>query len=411
MMQSDSNDSDITPYQAFCTALGATVGTGNIVGVAGAIAIGGPGAVFWMWVSAAVGMVIKYAEALLAVHYQTTANGKTAAGPMYIIMLGMGNKWRVLAYVYALLGIGASVGIGNSVQINAAVSSIQSLFEVFGKTIRGYWVFLFGFAAAILVYIMLRGGVQVIAATTETLVPVAAGGFVILCMTVLAARWRLIDDALRMIVCGAFSPLAVTGGAVGTFMKTMRTGISRGIFTNEAGLGTAGIAHGCAKVEHPAQQGVLGIVEVFLDTIVICTLTALVILCSGVPIEYGNDVGAKLTIDCFSNILGKWAVIPLTIITVCLALATILGWGLYGARCAQFLFGKTSMMAYCVFQAIAAFCGAVMNTPQIWLLAEILNGLMLLPNILALIHRSKLVESLTRDYENNFMLEQPNRHR
>lgn len=409
MTQSESKNSEITPYQAFCTALGATVGTGNIAGVAGAIVLGGPGAIFWMWISAFVGMIIKYAEATLAVYYQTNHNNHTVAGPMYIILRGMGKKWRVLAYVYAFLGLAASVGIGNSVQINTAVSSIQSLIGKSDIEVSEFWVLIFAIAAGILVFVLLHGGSKRIAEIAELLVPVAAAGYILLCVGALAVRWRLIDDALKMIIRGAFTPQAVTGGAVGSLLKTMRIGISRGVFTNEAGLGTAGIAHGSAKVEHPALQGVLGIVEVFLDTVVICTLTALVILCSGLSMEYGTDIGAELTIASFASILGDWTVIPITIITTCLAIATILGWGLYGTRCASFLFGKQSLKTYCYVQAAAAFCGVVVKPPQVWLWAEILNGLMLLPNIMILIHRSKIVESITSDYQYFLMLEQQHR--
>lgn len=406
MTQKDCDNRDISPYQAFCTALGATVGTGNIAGVAGAIAIGGPGAVFWMWVSAVLGMITKYAEALLAVRYQVTDNKyQIHAGPMHIIKNGMGPKWLSMAYIYAFLGVATSFGLGNSVQINAVSSSIQSVLKTFGGSMNRTWVLLLGTCAAILVYKLLLGGATKIAHTSEFLVPIVSFGYIFLCVSVLLARWRLIDDAIKMIIHGAFSPQAVTGGAVGTLLQTIRIGISRGVFTNEAGLGTAGIAHGCTKVEHPASQGVLGIVEVFIDTIVICTLTALVILCSGIPIPYGCDAGAELTINSFANVFGEWITVPLAIITICLAIATILGWGLYGARCAQFLFGDQCWKIFVIFHAISAFFGAVLQTNTIWLWAETMNGLMLLPNLIAIIHRSGIVVSLTEDYQQKIKLE------
>ena len=410
MVQKDSEDSNITPYQAFCTALGATVGTGNIAGVAGAIAIGGPGAVFWMWVSAVLGMITKFAEAILAVKYQVTVGDKRIlAGPMYSIWNGMKPKWRFMAYAYAFLGVAASFGVGNSVQINAVISSVESALNTFGVNLNRLWTVLLGISAAILTYFLLLGGAKRIACTAEKLVPFAAFGYILLCVGVLVARWQLIDDAMHMIVQGAFSPQAVTGGAVGTLLQTVRVGTSRGVFTNEAGLGTAGIAHGCVKVEHPAMQGVLGIVEVFLDTIVICTLTALVILCSEVPIEFGRDVGAELTISSFVSLFGNWISIPLSLITICLAFATILGWGLYGMRCAQFLFGDQSLNTFVLCHGVAAFCGAVLETPTIWLLADTLNGLMLLPNIVVLVNKSDTIVSLTRDYKMRIKQERKNR--
>ena len=410
MVQNDSKNSDISPYQAFCTALGATVGTGNIAGVAGAIAIGGPGAVFWMWISAVLGMITKFAEATLAVQYQIKDESKRIlAGPMYIIQNGMKPKWRSMAYVYAFLGAAASFGVGNSVQINAVISSVESVFNTFGVNLNRLWTVLLGISAAILTYFLLLGGAKRIACTAEKLVPFAAFGYILLCVGVLVARWQLIDDAMRMIVRGAFSPQAVTGGAVGTLLQTIRVGTSRGVFTNEAGLGTAGIAHGCVKVEHPVSQGVLGIVEVFLDTIVICTLTALVILCSQVPVEFGRDVGAELTVSSFVSLFGNWISIPLSLITICLAFATVLGWGLYGTRCAQFLFGDQAMKFFVICHAIAAFCGAVLETPTIWLWAETLNGLMLLPNIITIVSKSGTIVSLTRDYERHLKLERKNR--
>lgn len=410
ILQNESNNDGITPYQAFCTALGATVGTGNIAGVAGAIAIGGPGAVFWMWVSAFLGMITKYAEALLAVHYQDIDRQNRAfAGPMYIIRNGMGQRWKPLAYIYAILGVIASFGVGNSVQINAVMYSIKSLASTYGGSISDKWIYLIAAIAALVTYVMLIGGAKRIASTAEALVPVVSAGYMLLCVVVLAARCHAIDDALSMIVCGALSPQAVTGGVVGSAMRTIRIGTSRGVFTNEAGLGTAGIAHGSAKTKHPAQQGVLGIVEVFLDTIVICTLTALVILCSGVPIEYGSDCGAELTISGFSSVIGEWVTIPLAIIMICLAIATVLGWGLYGIRCANFLFGDKVLKSFALLQALAAFCGGIMETPVIWLWAEILNGLMLLPNLIAIIHRSKVVTSLTESYQKTIKLERKTR--
>ena len=402
MLQSDSNDKDVTPYQAFCTALGATVGTGNIVGVAGAISIGGPGAVFWMWISAFFGMILKYSEVLLSVHYQNKdPHNSVSAGPMYIIKIGMNHKWRIMAYLYALLGVIASFGVGNSVQINAVVSTVKNTAEALGGTITQGIVLILGVLLAFFVGFMLAGGVNRITKIAELLVPVVSSAYILLCLGILVSRWREFDDVVIGIVRGAFSPQAVTGGAVGSILQTVRIGTARGVFTNEAGLGTAGIAHGCAKVEHPAKQGVLGIIEVFLDTIVICTLTAFVILCCGLPIDYGTDLGAELTTNAFISVYGKWVVIPLAGIIICLAIATINGWGLYGLKCSQFLFGNQNWKAFLICQSIAAFAGAIAETPKLWLLAEVVNGLMMLPNIIVLIHRSSVVVNLTLEYESD----------
>ena len=258
---------------------------------------------------------------------------------------------------------------------------------------------------------MLLGGAKRIATIAEQLVPIASVAYIALCMTVLVVLRRNIITALRLIMQGAFSPHAVTGGAIGSMIQTVRIGTARGVFTNEAGLGTAGIAHGCAKVEHPASQGVLGIVEVFLDTIIICTLTALVILTSGVPIFYGNDLGGKLTTSAFTGVLGSWVTIPLALIIICLALATVLGWWLYGARCTQFLFGEQSWKGFVFFQTLAAFAGAVLQAPAIWMWSEVVNGLMMIPNLVALVHRSGVVAVLTTEYEQKIKLERSNRRR
>lgn len=400
MVQSDSNSKDITPYQAFCTSLGATVGTGNIIGVAGAISIGGPGAVFWMWVSAILGMIIKYAEALLAVHYQQKEDTDTiSAGPMYIIRNGMKRKWLYLSYVYAFLGVVASFGVGNAVQINAAVTAVKNTVTTLGSTMQNHWILVLGFLSAILISVVLTGGAKRITAIAELLVPVVSAAYILLCVGVLAARWREIDNTIITIVRGAFSPIAITGGAVGSIFQTVRVGIARGVFTNEAGLGTAGIAHGSTKVEHPAMQGVLGIVEVFLDTIVICTLTAFVILCCDIPIAYGTDMGGELTTAAFISIWGKWIVIPLGLIIICLAVATIIGWGLYGLKCAQYIFGNQDGKMFVILQALAAFAGAVTQSSKIWLLAEVVNGLMMLPNLILLVHQSNIVKKLTQEYK------------
>ena len=390
----------VSGMQALCTALAATVGTGNLAGVAGAIAIGGPGAVFWMWVSALLGMVIKYAEALLSVRFRVrNEQGEFVGGPMYVIRNGMGKRWNWLASLYCFFGVVAAFGVGNATQINTLVSSINDLLRNYGgqPSMRGN--LLMGIGFSVLIFTMLSGGAKRIGVVAERMVPFASVLYLLMGMIVLTLRAAYIPSALKSIVIGAFSPSALTGGVVGTFLQSARIGTSRGIFTNEAGMGTAGIAHGAANVVHPVEQGLMGIVEVFLDTIVICTMTALVILCSGVPIDYGYDSGIVLTNQAFSSVVGDWIRIPITLSLCFFAFATVLGWGLYGVRCAQFLFGYKSWMPFLYLQAATVVISAAVETGPIWLVAETVNGLMAIPNLVVLIYLSAEVRNLTNRYK------------
>ena len=390
----------ISPMQALCTALAATVGTGNLAGVAGAIAIGGPGAIFWMWVCAFLGMITKYAEATLAVHYRTrNGQNEIVGGPMYMIRSGLGDKWKWLAVLYSFFGVVAAFGVGNATQINTLICSINDVLVSFGAEVTLNGNVVMGVLFAILVAMMLLGGAKKIGTVAEYLVPFASGLYLLLGAYVLVVNAPVIPHAFAAIFQGAFSPEAVTGGAVGSFVQAIRIGTSRGVFTNEAGMGTAGIAHGAAEVTHPTEQGLMGIVEVFLDTIVICTMTALVILCSGVVIPYGTDTGIQLTNQAFSAVLGTWVRIPIALSVCCFAFATILGWGLYGARCAQFLFGHTAWKPFVILQAVTVVIGAVLGTGTIWTLAEMVNGLMAIPNLIALFCLAPRLEGLTKEYE------------
>ena len=378
-------DGTVSPFQALCTALAATVGTGNLAGVAGAIAIGGPGAIFWMWVCALLGMVTKFAEATLAVHYRTRdANGDFVGGPMYMIQNGLGKRWAWLAGLYSFFGVVAAFGVGNATQVNAVISGINEAINAFGGEPTMVGNLIMGVFLALLVAFMLLGGLRRIGSIAETLVPFAALGYVLLGLGVLIARADALPDAFSAIFHGAFSPRAATGGIVGSFLLTLRTGVSRGVFTNEAGMGTASIAHAAADVEHPAQQGLMGIMEVFLDTIVICTVTALVILCSGVPIPYGEDVGVILTTQAFASVYGSWVSVFIAAALCLFAIATVLGWGLYGIRCAQFLFGAGVWRKFVLLQAVTVVSASVLSTGTVWLLSETVNGLMAIPNLIAL---------------------------
>lgn len=399
-LRGDGNTNGTTPFRALCTALAATVGTGNIAGVAGAIAIGGPGAVFWMWVSGFVGMATKYAEALLAVRYQEkNARGETVGGPMLIIRKGLGNRYAPLAVCYSVFGIVAALGIGNATQMNAVISVVQAAAEDIGIVFDGAMTIAIGAGMAVLVCLMVSGGASKIGSAAELLVPFASVVYILLCLGAILLRIDRMGQAFSDILFGAFSPKAVTGGAVGSLFTAMRLGVSRGVFSNEAGMGTAAIAHGGANVEHPAQQGMMGIVEVFLDTIVICTMTALVILVSDVPIRYGLAAGAELTAAALASCYGPWVSVLLSLCMCCFAFATVLGWGLYAGRCIEFLFGSIRWRAFAVLQALVVILGVTVKADVIWSVSETVNGLMAIPNLIALLLLSGQVRSMTRDYD------------
>lgn len=387
-------------FRAVCTALAATVGTGNLAGVAGAITIGGPGAIFWMWICGILGMMLKFAEATLAVRYcRQNDRGQTVGGPMYVIEQGLGKKWKPLARLYCIFGLIAAFGVGNATQINTVVVSINDTIAQFGGGESIVGDLLMGIGLGILVGMMLLGGAEKIGKTAERLVPFAAALYLLMGALVLILRRDAVAMAFEAIFQGAFHPAAVTGGVVGSAVGTLRIGVSRGVFTNEAGMGTAGIAHGGAQVAHPVEQGLMGIAEVFLDTIVICTVTALVILCSGIDIPYGTDAGVSLTTDSFALVLGSWVPTAIALSLCLFALATVLGWGLYGIRCAQYLFGAGAWKIFAGLQIAVVILSACLRAQKVWLLAEIVNGLMAVPNLIALLLLSPELARLIRDYK------------
>lgn len=395
------SENGVSPYQALCTALAATVGTGNIAGVAGAIALGGPGAIFWMWICAVLGMIIKCAEATLAVRYrQVGNNGEVFGGPMFMIEQGLSPRWKPMAVLYAFFGVVAAFGVGNATQINAVLGGIHSAASVFGISFDKKTDLFLGMILAVLVWLMLSGGAKRIGKIAEALVPYASAVYLLLGIGVLLVRAEAIPAAFASIFQGAFSPKAVTGGTIGSMFIVCRTGAARGVFTNEAGMGTASIAHAAADVAHPVEQGLMGIMEVFLDTIIICTITALVILCSGIDIPYGLDIGASLTSDAFSRIYGGWVSVLIALCLICFALATVLGWGLYGLRCAQYLLGNHVWRVFSFLQAATVILGVVLNTGTVWILAETVNGLMAIPNLTALILLSPEFIRLVQEYKN-----------
>ncbi len=386
LRSTSSADRGVTPYQALCTALAATVGTGNIAGVAGAISLGGPGAVFWMWVCAFFGLILKCAEAVLAVRYREKhENGQWYGGPMYMIKKGMSPSWHFLATVYAIFGIAAAFGVGNATQINAIMGGVHSAADYLNVPFTRTADIMLAVVLAAVVALMLSGGAKRIGKIAEMLVPYACAIYILLGLGVLFVRYRAIPEAFWSILVGAFSPRAVTGGMVGSVFVVCRIGASRGIFTNEAGMGTASMAHASADVSHPCEQGLMGIMEVFLDTIVICTITALVILCSGCPIPYGTDAGVELTTMAFSQIYGGWVSILISLCLICFALGTVLGWGYYGMCCARYLFSDKSIKLFLALQVVTVVLGALLKTGTVWLLAETVNGLMAIPNLIVLL--------------------------
>lgn len=388
-----------SPYQALCTALAATVGTGNLAGVAGAIAIGGPGAVFWMWICAFFGMITKYAEAVLAVRYaERNSDGELVGGPMYMIRNGLGKRWNWLAGIYCFFGVVAAFGVGNATQVNAVMGGVNSAVIALGGKTSSQGNLIMGILLAVLITVLLLGGAKRIGAAAEKLVPFASLLYLLLGTGVLCTRAAAIPEAFTSIFQGAFTPSAVTGGMLGSAFQALRVGASRGVFTNEAGMGTAAIAHASAQVRHPVEQGLMGIMEVFIDTIVICTMTALVILCSGVIIPYGTDSGVSLTAEAFTAVYGAWICIPIAMALCCFAIATVLGWGLYGARCAQYLFGDNVWKVFVFFQGVTVIIGAVLKTETVWMLSETVNGLMAIPNLLALAFLSPELVRLTKSY-------------
>ena len=397
----DKKDSNITPFQAVTTALASTVGTGNIAGVAGAILSGGPGAVFWMWVSAFFGMMTKYAEVVLAVKFrETDANGVHHGGPMYYIQNGLKAKW--LAVLFAIFGTLATFGIGNLTQVNTAAGALKDSF--------GVPVLATGIGIAVICALVIIGGIKRIASVTEKLVPFMAVFYIIGSIIVLVMNASKLGGAFSTIFSSAFSLRSVGGGILGyIIMKGMRYGVARGVFSNEAGLGSAPIAHAASNSTDPVEQGLWGVFEVFVDTIIICTMTALVILTTGIydagfdklqfVYEGGHDK-ASLVLASFSNNFGSLGGIFVSIGILFFAGSTILGWSYYGQQCLGYLTNKNKAvsMAYKVVFSLVLILGAVWKSSLVWEIADTLNMLMAIPNLIALVLLSKVVITLTKEY-------------
>ncbi len=398
----EASDGALTPFQAVCTALAATVGTGNVAGVAGAIAIGGPGAVFWMWMSALLGMCTKFSEVTLAVHFrEKNKDGDYVGGPMYYIKNGLKKHWHWLAYLFSAFGVLTVFGTGNATQVNTITTAIDSAlfnYNIISEDSAHTLNLIIGIVLAILIGLILLGGVKRIGQVAEKLVPFMAVFYIILAIGVVIVNINHVPAVFAAIFKGAFNPASVTGGVVGSFFMSMKKGVSRGIFSNEAGLGTGSIAHACADTRKPVKQGFFGIFEVFVDTIVICTLTALVILCSGVPVGYGQAAGAELTISGFTATYGSWVSIFTAVAMCCFAFSTIIGWGLYGTRCIEFLFNSRVNKPFMLVYSLVAIVGATLNLDLLWSVAETFNGLMIIPNLIAVFMLSGVVVNMVKEY-------------
>lgn len=401
--KTQAKDGSMSPFQAVCTALAGTVGTGNIAGVAGAIALGGPGAIFWMWCSAFLGMCIKFSEVTLAIHFrEKNANGEYVGGPMYYIKNGLSKKWHFLAVLYALFGVLTVFGTGNATQVNTIVSSIHSALHnlhIIDGTVDERANLIFGIFIAAFVAMVLLGGIQRIGQVSEKLVPFMAALYVILAIGVVILHISRVPAVFAMIFKSAFTPQAATGGIIGSMFLSMKKGVSRGIFSNEAGLGTGSIAHACADTNNAVHQGMFGIFEVFMDTIVICTLTGLVILLGAPNIVYGQAAGAELTISGFTATYGGWVSIFTAVAMCCFAFSTIIGWGLYGSRCIEFLGGEKLVRPFLVAYSFVSIIGATINLGLLWDIADTFNGLMAIPNLIALLILSGQVKKLAIDVD------------
>jgi len=382
----ETDEGDISPFKALSTAIASTVGVGNIAGVGTAIAIGGPGAIFWMWVCAILGMVTNFAEVTLGVHYREFKGGAVAGGPMYYIQNGLKMKW--LAVVFSIFGALAALGIGNMVQANSMADVLNSTFGVSNLTTA--------IILATLVGVVTIGGIKRIAEVCGVIVPAMAAFYILAAMTIIVINISHVPEAFRLIFYHAFRPTAAVGGFAGSaIMMTMRYGIARGVFSNEAGLGSTPIAHSTAKTDHPVRQGVWGLFEVFVDTIILCTMTALAILSTG--LWTSGETGASLTAAAFN------AGIPIggalvTIGVILFAYTTTIVWCYYGEKCAEYLFGTKIILPYRIIWLPFLFVGAMGGLRAVWAVADTLNALMAIPNLVGLILLSGVVVKLSKEF-------------
>lgn len=412
----EAGHGEISPWQAVTTALAATVGTGNIAGVTGAIVAGGPGAVFWMWLSALLGMATKYSEAVLAVKYrERNDQGDWVGGPMYYIKNGLGKNWAWLGSIFCVFGAFAAFGIGNMAQVNTIATSVNNAIDAFGGNTSAVSFQLFnqtipltsliiGIIMATICALVLLGGIKRIGSVTEKLVPVMAVIYILASIVVLVCNGRYIGTAFSWIFGNAFSVQAAFGGAVGITTKTIiQKGVARGVFSNEAGLGSSPMAHAATSEKNPVMQGLYGIFEVFMDTIILCSMTALVLLTSaargGVSPDWGGEGGTPLISAAFGTVLGdKTGALIIAVGITLFALSTLLTWSLYGTRCFEYLFGTKAGRIYQIVFVIVVVIGAMMKIGLVWDIADMLNGFMAIPNLIALLALSPVVIRLTREH-------------
>ena len=403
----EAGEGAVTPRQAVTTALSATVGTGNIVGTSQAIALGGYGAVFWLWLAALVGMCTKYAEIVLAIKYrERDAKGDWVGGPMYYITKGLGKNWKWLASLFALFAILASFGIGNMSQVNSITGSVINAVSAFTAVSPGVelalkWVL--GIFLALLIAVILIGGIKRIGAVTEALIPFMSVFYILFTIIVIGAHIGNIGDAFAKIFSTAFTPQAMFGASTGIVLKqTIIWGLRRSAFSNEAGLGSAAIAHAAADTKGPVHQGMYGIFEVFIDTIVICTLTAMAIIVSGIDIGFGVKPGSELITAALATVFGeKFAALFIAIALMMFAFSTVLGWSLYGTRCVQYLFGDKGIKVFQAIFVVVVVVGCVSPLSVVWDMADTFNGLMAIPNFIALFALSGVVAAETKKYFGN----------
>ena len=370
------NKQEFSSFKAACTSLSATVGTGNIAGVAGALSIGGAGAIFWMWISALCGMGIKAAEIALAVKYREKQKSEFTGGPMYYIKNGLSPRFKPLAVAFCFAGIPAVFCSGNITQTNAAVMSISG-----NSAVR----FVTGIIFAVLTFTVIIGGIKRIGSFTEKIVPLMSVLYIVLCATVIILNIDILPSAFKMIIDGAFNPKAVTGGAVGSVLSCALIGAERGVFSNEAGLGTSAMAHSSAADADPKTQGLFGIFEVFVDTILHCTLTALTVLCSGVKINYGTAASSELVVSALGGVFGRLAPELISVMLCLFAFSSIIGWAVYGSICTDFLFGKKASKIFLALYPLGSVFGAIAGVELAWGIAAFFNGIMMIINLTAII--------------------------
>ena len=382
---------EVTPFQAACTALSATVGTGNIAGVAGALSLGGAGAVFWMWVSAFAGMIIKVAEIVLSLNYREKKDGVFVGGPMYYIKNGLPIAFKPLAAIFAVCGIFAVFTSGNLTQTNAAIASVGG-----GTAVKVTGGIVFAAVTAA----VLTGGNTRIGAFTEKIVPLMAALYIVMTFGVIGKNLSELPHAFGMIIKGAFCPKAVTGGVIGSFTAALVNGASRGVFSNEAGLGTSAMAHSASDNTDGVNQSLYGIFEVFTDPVVICTLTALPVLCSGIYINYGATASTEHVNEAFSVIYGDLSGALLAVMMCLFGLSSVIGWGYYGTVCCSYVFGNKGKRLFVFIYPAACIIGAVCSADTAWRLSAFFNGIMLCVNTFAVM----LLSSFVNEKLNNFSL-------